>query len=109
MCNIGCKHNDEDDITQTEIQKHDFERDKIKDNIWSRITNIQVFDRKWPCFTEKSPKNSLENGVSYAPFSSKTTEINQIQNGRLRGMKMDGPFKTFPQDRTLLFEKSMQY
>ena len=33
MCILGCKHNYEDDITTSEIQKHDFERDKIKDHI----------------------------------------------------------------------------
>ena len=33
MCIFRCKHNYEDDITQTEIQKHDFEQDKIKDHI----------------------------------------------------------------------------
>ena len=53
MCIFRCKHNYEDDITKSEIQKHDFEQDKIKHHIWSRITNIQVFDRKWPSFTEK--------------------------------------------------------
>jgi len=33
MCIFGCKHNYEDDITTSEIQKHDFEKDKIKDHI----------------------------------------------------------------------------
>ena len=33
MCFFGCKHKYEDDVTKTEIQKHDFERDNIKDHI----------------------------------------------------------------------------
>ena len=33
MCIFGCKHIYEVDITKTEIQKHDFERDKIKHHI----------------------------------------------------------------------------
>ena len=33
MCFFGCKHKYEDDVTKTKIQKHDFERDNIKDHI----------------------------------------------------------------------------
>lgn len=58
-------------------------------------------------FYRKTSEKTLENGVSLAQFCSKTTEMNQTQNGRFKGMKVDGPFKNFSTGTSPFYSKRL--